>query len=84
MMSAAMKMLKNLLFAMVLLVGCSLVAFGQSNDDKKNPPPKDNPPTVKIGDKNNDKPKDSPKTDSDKPKKPNRELSGELQVVTTK
>jgi outer membrane biosynthesis protein TonB len=51
---AVMKMLKKSLLTLCLLVGCSLAAFGQSN----NPPPKPNPPTVPVEPK---KPKPTPK-----------------------
>lgn len=72
---AEMKTLKKILFTLGLLIGCSLVAFGQ-NEDKKEPPKKVNPPTINPVDK--DKPKDSPtpKTDSKDPKKPENQLAG--------
>ncbi|MCA0451658.1 MAG: hypothetical protein LCH62_18105, partial [Proteobacteria bacterium] len=50
---AEMKTLKNFLFTLGLLIGCSLVAFGQT-EDKKEPPKKVNPPTINPVDK--DKP----------------------------
>ncbi len=71
-----MKMLKNLLFTIILMVGCSLVAFGQSNDNRNPPPKEGEKPKIKIVPKNDDKTKDSPKNtnpDYDKPKKPETE-----------
>lgn len=71
-------MLKNLFFTIVLLVGCSLAAFGQ-NDDNRNPPPKKGEqPKIMIVPKNDGKkPKDSPNNDNPKqetkPKKPDDE-----------
>lgn len=64
-MSAEMKMLKNLLFTLILLVGCSFAAFGQSN-----PPPKENPPVVPV------KPKETPKPAPKPTPKPNSEIIG--------
>lgn len=49
-----MKMLKKLLFTTILVIGCSLFAFGQQDDGKK-PPPKENPPQI------DPKPKPTPK-----------------------
>jgi hypothetical protein len=75
---ALMKMLIKLLFTMLLVAGCSLVAFGQ-NDDNKNPPPKKGEqPKIMIVPKNDgNKPKDSPRDEnpreSTKPKKPDDE-----------
>lgn len=53
-------MLKKILFTTFFVFGCSLVAFGQKND----PPPKKDPPTIKIP------PKPTP-TPTPTPKKPN-------------
>lgn len=81
-MLAMVRMLRNFLFIMILMVGCSLAGFGQNNDNHNDPPPKkENPPTVKVGDKNTEKPKDPPKNDSNKPKKPNNEMSVRLQGI---
>lgn len=73
MMLAVMKMLKNFLFTLILLVGCSLAAFGQSNDNRGNPPPKKDPPVVTP--KPKETPKPTPKPDRP-PKKPESELIG--------
>lgn len=72
---AEMKTLKTFIFTFGLLIGCSLAAFGQT-EDKKEPPKKVNPPTINPVDK--DKPKDStaPKNDSKEPKKPENQLAG--------
>lgn len=73
-MLAVMKMLKKSLFTLILLVGCSLVAFGQSND-KKDPPPKSGKgPVVPVQPK---KPQPTP-TPTPTPKKPNTNLIGEI------
>lgn len=71
-------MLKNLLFTIVLLVGCSLVAFGQTDDNRNPPPKKGEQPKIVIAPKNDgNKPKDTPKNDNPKqdpkPKKPDDE-----------
>ncbi len=76
-----MKMLKNLLFTIILLIGCSFVAFGQKNDDKKNPPPKENQPKIKIVPKGTPTPPpNNNPTQGDKPKKPEGEISVSLQA----
>ena len=72
-MFAVMKMLKKTLFTLILLVGCSLVAFGQSND-KKDPPPKSGKgPVVPVKPKETPTPKPNPT-----PKKPDTNLIGEI------
>jgi len=55
-----MRKLKALLFTAILAIGCSLVAFGQNNDDKKQTPPKDKPPTIKVEPKETPKPTPTP------------------------
>lgn len=68
-------MLKKLLFTTVFVIGCSLAAFGQSSDDKKQTPPKEKPPVIKV------EPKPTP---TPTPKKPNLvELSVEAKAVIT-
>ncbi len=69
MLIVVMKIFKNLLFALTIMVGTSIAVSAQKDQDKK-PPPKDKPPVVKPGDK--DRPKDKP---PDKPKKPGYEAS---------
>lgn len=64
-------MLKGFLFTIILMVGCSLAAFGQTNDTGK-PPPKDKPPVVPV------KPKPTPTPTP--PKRPNDELEVSLQA----
>lgn len=57
-----MNTLKKILFTTVLIIGCSLFAFGQSNDDKKqDPPPKKDVPKIEPKDK-------PPPTPTPKPK----------------
>ena len=70
-------MLKKILFTTILVVGCSLFAFGQSSDDKKQTPPKENPPKIEP------KPKPTP---TPTPKKPNLvvEIGSEAKVIITK
>ncbi len=70
-------MLKKILFTTILVVGCSLFAFGQSSDDKKQTPPKPDPPKV------DPKPKPTP---TPTPKKPNLvvEIGSEAKVIITK
>jgi hypothetical protein len=71
-----MKMLKNLLFALILITGFSLSSFAQKGDDKK--PPKGDGPKVSPTEKN--PPKNPPPSNDkgDKPKKPQTELVGEM------
>lgn len=59
-----MKFIKNILIAMVMVVGLSVAAFAQKDDQKK-PPPKD-PPTVNPGTK---PPRENPPKENP-PKKP--------------
>lgn len=59
-----MNNLKQLLFAVALIVGVSISASAQKEGDKK-PPPKDKPPVIVVEPK---KPKDDkPKDDNKKP-----------------
>ncbi len=72
-----MKMLKNLLFTLILIAGFSLATFAQKGDDKK--PPKGDPPKVSPTEKN--PPKNPPPSNGgkgDKPKKPQTEIAGEI------
>lgn len=63
-----MRVVKQILFTLAMVVGLSLAVFAQKDDQKK-PPPKDNPPVVNPGDKR--PPRDNPpKNDPNKPKKP--------------
>lgn len=61
-----MKNLKQTLLAIALVVGFSLTASAQNNDQKK-PPPKEKPPVVPVEPK---KPKEDKPKDSDRGKKP--------------
>jgi hypothetical protein len=63
-----MKILKQIILMALLVVGLSMTAMAQK-DDNKNRPPKD-PPTIPAPDKNppKDKPKD--KDNDNRPKKP--------------
>lgn len=57
-----MKILKQLLFITILMVGFSLTASAQKQDgDNKNRPPKD---TAEIKPPDKDKPNDKPKNDN--------------------
>lgn len=64
-----MKILKQLLFMALVIIGFSMAAMAQNQDDNKNRPPKD-PPKINVPDK--DRPKDRPRDDgnSNRPKKP--------------
>lgn len=64
-----MKILKQILFTLLIVGTFSLGALAQKTDDKKNPPPKDPPPKVVPRPKNDEKPKNPP-PDKDKPRKP--------------
>jgi hypothetical protein len=75
-------MLKNFLFTVILLVGCSLAAFGQSS----NTPPKEKPPKVKIEPKPapTPTPKPTPKPtmgQTDRSEKQENEGSEKLQEI---
>jgi hypothetical protein len=65
-----MKILKQLIFMSLVMIGLSMTAMAQKQDDNKNRPPKD-PPKINAPDK--DRPPDRPKDDnnnSNRPKKP--------------
>ena len=62
-----MKILKQLLFTFAIVVGLSLTAFAQKDNQEK-PIRKPEPPVVNPGDKK--PPKERP-SEGDKPKKPN-------------
>lgn len=62
-----MKTLKQILFAMTILIGVSITAAAQKDGDKKPPPKQGNPPVIVVVPK--DKPKEE-KPKDDKPKKP--------------
>lgn len=69
-----MKFLRQILLTALLVVGFSLTAAAQ-RDDNQNRPPKKDPPTIPAPDK--DRPKDRPKDDdrnnNNRPKKPRDE-----------
>ena len=62
-----MKVLQQILLITAIMVGFSLTAMAQRQDDKK-PPPKDpNPPKIRVEDKKDtDKPKDDRKNNDKK------------------
>jgi hypothetical protein len=65
-----MKTLKQLLFAMVIVIGVSMTASAQEDKGRKTPPKEGKPPVIVVPPRNPDKPKeDKPKND-DKRKKP--------------
>lgn len=72
---SVMKILRQVLFMTFVLIGFSMTAMAQK-DDNQNRPKKD-PPQIVVPDK--DKPKDRPKDDNNnnnnRPKKPNEEFS---------
>lgn len=61
-----MKVIKQILIGFVLIVGMSIAAFAQKDDQKK-PPPKGNPPVVTPREK---PPRENPPKGEDRPKKP--------------
>jgi len=67
-----MKILKNLLFILTIIIGASAATFAQ---DEKKVPKKDPPPVVRPAEK--EKPKEKPREDnkSNRPKKPEYEAS---------
>ncbi len=56
-----MKTLKQLLFAIAIVLGISMTASAQKGDDKKTPPKSGNPPVIVVV------PKDKPKEEKPKP-----------------
>ena len=61
-----MKILKQILMMSLLVVGLSMTAMAQKNDDQ-NRPPKQDPPKINPGEK---PPKPNPPKNEDRPKKP--------------
>jgi hypothetical protein len=66
-----MKTLKHLIYFTILMVGFSLTATAQKNDDQKNRPPKD-PPKIDPGGKppKEDRPKNDNRNNDNRGKKP--------------
>jgi hypothetical protein len=67
---SVMKILKQFIFMSLIMIGLSMTATAQKQDDNKNRPPKD-PPKIVAPDK--ERPPDKPKDDnnnSNRPKKP--------------
>lgn len=62
-----MKTLKQLLFAIALIVGFSLTASAQRDNGDKKPPPKPSPPVIVVPPK---PPKDEKPKNDDKRKRP--------------
>jgi hypothetical protein len=83
-MSAMLKIFRQTLFALILIIGASLATFAQSNDNKNTKPPdKKEVPVVPVQPKEKPPKENSPNNDnSNKPKKPSAELSGNLQTIT--
>ena len=63
-----MKFLKQILFMTLLVVGLSMTAMAQK-DNNQNRPPK-NPPTIPAPDKKPPKPPDNNNNNNNRPKKP--------------
>jgi len=57
-----MKSLRQLLLLTAITIGFSLTAMAQRQDDKK-PPPKQDPPKIRVEDKKPDKPKEDKRDD---------------------
>ena len=66
-----MKLVKQILFTLILVAGLSVASMAQKGGgDGKNPPPKNPPPVINPG-KGNPPPRENPpKGGGDKPKKP--------------
>ena len=62
----AMKVLRHILFTVVMVAGLSLAVSAQKQDDPKRTPPKGTPPVIN--------PIQKPPPDSNKPKKPSYSL----------
>lgn len=62
----AMKVLRHILFTLVMVTGLTLAVSAQKQDDPKKPPPKGTPPVIN--------PIPKPPPDSNKPKKPGYSL----------
>jgi hypothetical protein len=62
-----MKLVKQIMFMLVLTAGLSLSAMGQKGGDQKKPPPKGNPPVINPREK---PPRENPPREEKKPKKP--------------
>ena len=79
-----LRILRQTLFALIFIVGASLATFAQNNDNKNTKPPdKKETPVVPVTPKK-DQPKENPPSNdnSNKPKKPASEISGNLQTIT--
>ena len=73
---SVMKILRQLIFMALVVIGFSMTAMAQRDDDK-NRPKKPDPPQIVVPDK--DRPKDRPKNDNNnnnnRPKKPQDAVS---------
>ena len=78
-MSVMLRILRQTLFALILIVGASLATFSQSNDNRNPPPKNEKPPVVPVVPKQTPTPTPAP---TEKPKKPSSEISGNLQTIT--
>lgn len=58
-----MKVLRQITLFAALMIGFSLTATAQRQDDQKKPPPKDPPPKIKVEPKKPDKPNDDKRND---------------------
>ncbi len=80
-----MKVLRQILLLAAITVGFSLTAMAQRQDDKKNPPPKQDPPKIRVEEKKNDKPKDDKREDRNndrkKPELAFISVSGEIKII---
>lgn len=63
-----MNVVKNILFALVLVAGLSVASMAQKGGDDQKRPPKNPPPVIDPGKK--PPPQNPPKGGGDKPKKP--------------
>ncbi len=65
-----MKVLRQFLLLTAILIGFSLTATAQKQQDEKKTPPKEDPPKIKIEPKKPDKPKDDKKDNKDNKDRP--------------
>ncbi len=81
-----MKILKQLIFIMVFVIGVSISASAQKNDDQKKTPPKEDRPKIVVPEKK-DPPKEKPrdnKNNDNRGKKPGMAflgISGKIEII---
>lgn len=81
-----MKALRQILLLAAIMVGFSLTAMAQRQDDKRDTPKKDKPPKIRVEDKKDrDKPKDDRRDDRRDRRKPEEMAflngSGKIEII---